>query len=52
MTLIQLPGVQCVVNILQLKWRYACDILTPRVQPQETNEFCYSWAFHVDDRSE
>jgi hypothetical protein len=29
---------------------YACDIFTPRVQPQETKGS--SWAFQVDDRSE
>jgi hypothetical protein len=29
---------------------YACDIFTPRVQPQETNVL--TWAFHVDDHSE
>jgi hypothetical protein len=50
MTIIQPPGVQWVVSLLQLKLAYACDNLTPRVQPQETNVF--SWAFHVDDRSE
>jgi hypothetical protein len=50
MTIIQPPGVQWVVNLLQLKLGYACEIFTPRVQPQETN--VYSWAFHVDDRSE
>jgi hypothetical protein len=26
-----------VVSLLQVKLRYACDIFTPRVQPQETN---------------
>jgi hypothetical protein len=35
MTVIQLPGVQWVVSLLQLKLGYACDIFTPRVQPQE-----------------
>jgi hypothetical protein len=30
-------GVQWVVSLLQLKLGYACDIFTPRVQPQETN---------------
>jgi hypothetical protein len=51
MTIIQQPGVQSTVNLLQLKLGYACDIFTPRVQPQETNVYT-SWAFHVDDRSE
>jgi hypothetical protein len=37
MTVIQPPGVQWVVRLLQLKLAYACDIFTPRVQPQETN---------------
>jgi hypothetical protein len=50
MTEIQPPGVQCTVNLLQLKLGYACDIFTPRVQYQE--KMCSSWAFHVDDRSE
>jgi hypothetical protein len=38
MTVIQPPGVQWVVSLLQLKPGYACDIFTPRVQPQEENE--------------
>jgi hypothetical protein len=37
MTIIQQPGVQWVVSLLQLEMEYACDIFTPRVQPQETN---------------
>jgi hypothetical protein len=37
MTVIQPPGVQWVVSLLQLKLGYACDIFTPRVQPQEKN---------------
>jgi hypothetical protein len=39
MTVIQLNGVQWMVNLLQLKLGYACDILTPRVQSQETDSF-------------
>jgi hypothetical protein len=39
MTTIQPPGVQWVVNLLQLKLGYDCDIFTPRVQSQETNVF-------------
>jgi hypothetical protein len=50
MTVIQPPGVQWVVSLLQLKLGYACDIFTPRVQPQETNVLFL--AFHVDDRSD
>jgi hypothetical protein len=50
MTVIQPSGVQLVVNLLQLKLGYACDIFTPRVQSQET--MSSSWIFHVDDRSE
>jgi hypothetical protein len=49
MTIIQPPGVQWVVSLLQLQLGYACDIFTPRVQSQETNVF--SLEFHVDDRS-
>jgi hypothetical protein len=37
MTIIQTPGVQWVVSLLQLTLGYACDIFTPRVQSQETN---------------
>jgi hypothetical protein len=37
MTVIQPPGVQWVVSLLKLILGYACDIFTPRVQPQETN---------------
>jgi hypothetical protein len=37
MTVIQPPGVQWVVRLIQLKLRYADDIFTPRVQSQETN---------------
>jgi hypothetical protein len=51
MTIIQPPGVQWVVSSPQIQLGYACDIFTPRVQPQETNIY-YSWAFYVDDRSE
>jgi hypothetical protein len=47
MTVIQPPGVQWVVSLLQLKLRYACDIFIPRVQSQETNVSIL--AFHVDD---
>jgi hypothetical protein len=36
---IQPTGVQWVVSLRKLKLRYACDIFTPRVQPQETNMF-------------
>jgi hypothetical protein len=43
MTVVQPPGVQWVVILLQLKLGYACDIFTPMFT---------SWAFHVDDRSE
>jgi hypothetical protein len=50
MTVIQPPGVQSSLNLLQLKLEYACDIFTPRVQPQE--KMYTSWAFHVDGRSE
>jgi hypothetical protein len=50
MTLIQPPGVQWVVSLLQLKLEYACDIFTPRVQSQET--MCFCCAFHVDEHSE
>jgi hypothetical protein len=39
MTVIQPPGVQWVVNLLQLKLGYACDIFTPRVKFQETSLF-------------
>jgi hypothetical protein len=35
MTVIQPPGVEWLVNLLQLKPGYACDIFTPRVQSQE-----------------
>jgi hypothetical protein len=37
MTIIQQPEEQWVVSLLQLKLEYACDIFTPRIQPQETN---------------
>jgi hypothetical protein len=50
MTVIQTPGLQLVVSLLQLKLGYACDIFTPRVQPQETN--VYFLGISVDDRSE
>jgi hypothetical protein len=43
MTVIQPPGVQWVIILLQLKLRYVCDIFTPRVQPQETNFLGISW---------
>jgi hypothetical protein len=39
MTVIQPPGVQWVVSLLQLQLGYVCDIFTPRDQPQETNFF-------------
>jgi hypothetical protein len=35
MRVIQPPGVQWVVSLLQIKLGYVCDIFTPRVQPQE-----------------
>jgi hypothetical protein len=50
MTIIQPPGVQWVVSLLQLKLGYVCDIFTPRVQSQETDVSLL--VFHVDDRSE
>jgi hypothetical protein len=50
MTVMQPPGVQWVVSLLQLNLEYFCDIFNPRVQFQETNLFFL--AFHVDDRSE
>jgi hypothetical protein len=37
MKIMQPPGVKWVVSLLKLKLGYACDIFTPRVQPQETN---------------
>jgi hypothetical protein len=39
MKVIQPPGVQWVVSLLQLKLGYVCDIFTPRVQSQE--QMCY-----------
>jgi hypothetical protein len=39
MTVIQPPGVQLVLVLLQIKLGYACDLFTPRVQSQETNVF-------------
>jgi hypothetical protein len=39
MTIIQPPGVQWVVNLLQLKLDDACEIFTPRLQSQQTNMF-------------
>jgi hypothetical protein len=39
MTVIQPPGLQWVVSLLQIKLGYAHDIFTPRVQHQETNAF-------------
>jgi hypothetical protein len=45
MTIIQPPGVQWVVSLLQLKLGYACDIFTPRVQPQETNVYFLGISF-------
>jgi hypothetical protein len=50
MTVIQPPGVQSVVNLLQLKLGYTYDIFIPRVQSQET--ICTSLEFHIDDRSD
>jgi hypothetical protein len=49
MTVIQPPGVQWVVSLLQIKLGYICDIFTPRVQPQETNLLGIScrWPFWV-----
>jgi hypothetical protein len=49
-TIIQPPGVQWEISLLQLKLRYVCDIFTPRNQSQEANVFFL--AFHVDDRYE
>jgi hypothetical protein len=37
MTVIQPPGVQWVVNLLQLQLGYAHDNFTPRFEPQEAN---------------
>jgi hypothetical protein len=48
MTVIQSPGVQWVVSLLQLKLGYACNIFTPEFNLKKQ----ISWAFHVDDRSE
>jgi hypothetical protein len=50
MTVIQPPGVQWVVSLLQLKLGYTNDIFTPRVQPQEKNLFFLG--ISVDDCSE
>jgi hypothetical protein len=39
MTTIEAPGLQWVVNLLQLKLAYNCEMFTPRVQSQEINVF-------------
>jgi hypothetical protein len=39
MAVIQPPGAQFVLNLLQQKLGYTCNIFTPRVQSQETNVF-------------
>jgi hypothetical protein len=49
MTVIQPPGVQRVVNLLQLKLGYACEIFTPRVQSQETNMFFLGMSYGLTD---
>jgi hypothetical protein len=41
MTLILTPRVHLLVNLMQLKLDHACDIFTPRVQPQETYVFFF-----------
>jgi hypothetical protein len=46
---IQPPRVEWVLNLLQLKLEYVCDLSTARVQFQE--KLCYSWVYHVDCRS-
>jgi hypothetical protein len=50
MTIIQTPGVQWMVNLLQLNW----DILMIFSLPEYNlkKQMCSSWEFHVDDRSE
>jgi hypothetical protein len=35
MTVVQPPGVQWAVNLIQLKLGYSCDLFTPRVQSQK-----------------
>jgi hypothetical protein len=51
MTVIQPHGLHSVVNLLQLKLVYSCDILSlPEFNLKK--QICSSWAFHVDDRSE
>jgi hypothetical protein len=50
MTVIQPPEVQWVLNLLQLKPVYSCDLLTPRVNLKK--QICTSWEFHTGDRSE
>jgi hypothetical protein len=50
MIIIQPPGVQWVVSLLQLKLGYGRDIFIPRVQSQEANVFFL--AFHVSDSYE
>jgi hypothetical protein len=50
MTIIQPPGVQWVVNLLQLKLGYACDI-SPQIS-MSRKKYVFSWEFHVNDRSE
>jgi hypothetical protein len=42
MTVIQPPGVQWAVSLLQLNLEYVCDIFTHRFQPQETNVYFLS----------
>jgi hypothetical protein len=43
MTIIQPPGVQWLVNSLQLKLGYSCDVFS---------QMYYSWAFYVGGHSE
>jgi hypothetical protein len=50
MTVIQPPGVQWVVSLLQLHLRYGCDISLPEFNLKK--QMYSSWAFHIDDRSE
>jgi hypothetical protein len=50
MTVIQPPGVQWVVNLLQLKLGYACDFTLPNFNLKK--QISCPMKFHVDDRSE
>jgi hypothetical protein len=47
MTVIQAPGVQWVVSLLQLKLGYACDISLPEFNLKK--QMYFSCAFYVDD---